>query len=163
MKEKKKLFIVNIIILVMFFTIVYMLYRPKYYMLSVRNGKTVYDYADGILVKNFFKGSFYLNVNFDNPDNHCMVGLFIYDSELDDFRLLEAMGGNSMGECNAIKTSSGYSVTNKVFQRVEKSFRNGNIINQMIDNMENTYLCIHDSDIYEMTIDDCYKIDFKLK
>ena len=91
----------------MIFVIVYMLYRPKYYMLSVRNGKTVYDYADGILVKNFFKGTFYLNVNFDNPDNHCMVGLFIYDSELDDFRLLEAMGGNSMGECNAIKTSSG--------------------------------------------------------
>jgi len=147
----------------MIFVIVYMLYRPKYYMLSVRNGKTVYDYADGILVKNFFKGTFYLNVNFDNPDNHCMVGLFIYDSELDDFRLLEAMGGNSMGECNAIKTSSGYSVTNKVFQRIEKSFRNGNIINQMLGNMENTYLCINDSDIYKMTIDDCYKINFKLK
>ena len=98
-----------------------------------------YNYASGVLTKNVLKGSFFLNVNFDNPNEHCTVGLFIYDEDKKDLKLLESTGGiNETGDCQAIQTTSGYSVTNKTFMRREKSYHNGNIINQMVKNKENT-------------------------
>ena len=103
-----------------------------------------------------------MNVNFDNPNEHCTVGLFIYDEDTKDLKLLESSGGiNETGKCQAIQTTSGYSVTNKTFMRREKSYHNGNIINQMADNKENTYLCISRKDIVSLSIDDCYKVEFK--
>ena len=163
MKKDKKLVFVILIFMFMGLFSGYLFFGSEYYFLSVKTNKSLYDYADGVLVKDFFKGTFYLNVNFANPDDHCMVGLFIYDPEKNDFRLLEASGGSDNGECKAIKTTEGYSITNKVFYRFEKSFRNGNIINQMLENKDNTYLCIAEYDIYSMTIDDCYKVEFKKK
>lgn len=163
MKKDRKLIIVSIIVIMIIVFIGYMLFKPEYYLLSVKTNKTLYDYADGILVKNFWKSSFYLNVNFDDPNDHCMVGLFIYEPENDNLKLLEAFSGSDTGECQAIMTTSGYSVTNKGFYRIEKSFHNGNIINQMLENKENTYLCISDYDIYRTTIEDCYKVEFKVK
>lgn len=44
--------------------------------------------------------------------------------------------------------------------RREKSYQNGNIINQMVQNKENTYLCISKDNIDNLKIKDCHKIDF---
>lgn len=44
--------------------------------------------------------------------------------------------------------------------RREKSYQNGNIINQMVKNKENTYLCISKDKIDNLKIKDCYKIEF---
>ena len=141
--------------------IIYLLFNPKYYILEVHTGSD-YNYASGILTKNALKGLFFLNVNFDNPNEYCTVGLFIYDEDTKKLKLLESSGGiNDTGECQAIQTPSGYSVTNKTFMRREKSYHNGNIINQMDDNKENTYLCISKKDIVSLTLEDCYKVEFK--
>ena len=45
--------------------------------------------------------------------------------------------------------------------RREKSYHNGNIINQMVENKGNTYLCISNKSIVDLTIEDCYKVEFK--
>lgn len=104
-----------------------------------------------------FKGSFFLNVNFDNPSEHCTVGLFIYEPETDSLKLLEAFGViNDTNDCQG----SEYVITNKTFMRREKSYQNGNIINQMVQNKENTYLCISKDKIDNLKIKDCYKIEF---
>lgn len=159
--KDKKIVTISIITSLVVGIIVYVLFNPKYYTLEVKTGSN-YNYASGILTKNMWKGSFFLNVNFDNPNDHCTVGLFIYDEDAKDLKLLESSGGiNETGECQAIQTTSGYSVTNKIFMRMEKSYQNGNIINQMDDNKENTYLCISKKDIVSLTIDDCYKVEFK--
>jgi len=141
--------------------IVYILFNSHYYILEVNTGSS-YNYASGILTKNVWKGSFFLNVNFDNPNDHCTVGLFVYESKTNNLKLLESSGGfNITGKCQAIQTPSGYSITNKTFMRREKSYHNGNIINQMIENKENTYLCISKNSIESLTIEDCYKVEFK--
>jgi len=159
--KDKKIITISIITSLVVGLIVYTLFNPKYYTLEVHTG-TDYNYASGVLTKNALKGSFFLNVNFDNPNEHCTVGLFIYDKDKKDLKLLESSGGiNETGECQAIQTTSGYSVTNKTFMRREKSYHNGNIINQMDDNKENTYLCISKKDIVSLTIEDCYKVEFK--
>ena len=160
MKDKKTI-VISIIISLVVGLIVYILFNPHHYILEVNTGSN-YDYASGVLTNNVWKGSFFLNVNFDNPNDYCTVGLFIYEIETDNLKLLESSGGFSdNGECNAIQTTSGYSVTNKIFMRREKSYHNGNIINQMVKNKDNTYLCISKNDIVSLTIDDCYKIKFK--
>lgn len=160
MKDKKTI-VISIMISLVVGLIVYILFNPHHYILEVNTGSN-YDYASGVLTNNVWKGSFFLNVNFDNPNDYCIVGLFIYEIETDDLKLLESSGGFSdNGECNAIQTASGYSVTNKIFMRREKSYHNGNIINQMVKNKDNTYLCISKNDIVSLTIDDCYKIKFK--
>lgn len=159
--KNKKLIITSTIASLVVGLIVYILFNPHHYILEVKTGSN-YNYASGILTNNFWKGSFFLNVNFDDPDDHCTVGLFIYDSEVDNLKLLESTGGfNETGECQAIQTTSGYSVTNKTFMRREKSYHNGNIINQMVENQDNTYLCISNKSIVELTIEDCYKVEFK--
>lgn len=108
-----------------------------------------------------FKGSFFLNVNFDNPSEHCIVGLFIYEPKTDSLKLLEASGGiNDTSEYQGVQTPSVYVITNKTFIRKEKSYQNGNIINQMVQNKENTYLCISKDNIDNLKIKDCYKIEF---
>ena len=159
--KDKKIITISIITSLVVGLIVYVLFNPKYYTLEVHTG-TDYNYASGVLTKNALKGSFFLNVNFDNPNDHCTVGLFIYDEEKKDLKLLESTGGiNETGDCQAIQTTSGYSVTSKTFMRREKSYHNGNIINQMDDNKENTYLCISKKDIVSLTLEDCYKVEFK--
>lgn len=161
MKKNKKIVLASVITSLMLGLIVYVLFNPHYYVLEVKTGSN-YNYASGILTNNLWKGSFFLNVNFDNPNEHCTVGLFIYEQETDDLKLLESSGGfNDNGECQAIQTTSGYSITNKTFMRREKSYHNGNIINQMVENKENTYLCISKKSIESLTIEDCYKIEFK--
>ena len=161
MKYNKKLIITSIVTSLVVGLIVYILFNPHHYILEVKTGSN-YNYASGILTNNFWKGSFFLNVNFDNPNKHCTVGLFIYEPETDNLKLLESSGGfNDTGECQAIQTTSGYSVTNKTFMRREKSYHNGNIINKMVKNQENTYLCISNKSIVELTIEDCYKVEFK--
>ena len=159
--KNRKLIIISVIMSLMVGLIVYTLFNPHHYILEVRTGSN-YNYASGILTNNIWKGSFFLNVNFDNPNEHCTVGLFIYEPEIDNLKLLESSGGfNTTGECQAIQTTSGYSITNKTFMRREKSYHNGNIINQMVKNKENTYLCISKKDIVSLTIEDCYKVEFK--
>lgn len=158
--KNKKIIIFSIVISFLIGLLVYVFFNPEHYVLQVKTG-TNYNYATGILVKNFWKGSFYLNVNFDNPNEHCVVGLFVYDKDSENLKLLESSGGMSdSGKCMAIQTSSGYAITNKTFMRREKSYHNGNIINQMANNKENTYLCISSKSIYELTVEDCYKVDF---
>lgn len=159
MKNKKTLIITGIIVVIL--SGFYLIFKPQYYSLHVKTDKTFYDYADGILVKDFWKGAFYLNVNFDDPNAHCSVGLFIKKG--DNLKILEAFGGSADGNCSAIVTESGYSLTNKEFYRIEKNFKNGNIINQMLENKEQVYLCISDYDIDSITIDDCYKVEFDEK
>lgn len=159
MKKNKKLIIVSVIASLIFGLIIYGLFNPKYYTLQVDTGSN-YNFADGILVANFWKGSFYLNVNFDNPNEYCTVGLFIYEKNTDELKLLESTSRFSdTGECQAVQTPSGYSITNRTFMRREKSFHNGNIVNQMVKNKENTYLCISKNE--SLTIEDCYKVKFK--
>ena len=156
----KKIVIVSFISSLIFGIIIYSFFNPKYYVLEVNTGSN-YNYASGVLTKNVFKGSFFLNVNFDNPNEYCTVGLFIYDEGRKKLKLLETSGGiNDTGECQAIQTTSGYSVTNKTFMRREKSYHNGNIINQMDDNKDNTYLCMSNKDVVSLTINDCYKVEF---
>ena len=99
MKKNKKLIITSAIASLIVGLIVYILFNPHHYILEVKTGSN-YNYASGILTKNVWKGSFFLNVNFDNPNNHCTVGLFIYEPETDDLKLLESTGGyNETGEC----------------------------------------------------------------
>ena len=159
--KKEKIIITSVITSIVVGLIVYILFNPHHYILEVKTGNN-YNYASGVLTKNVWKGSFFLNVNFDNPNDHCTVGLFIYEPKTDSRKLLESYGGFKVtGECQAIQTTSGYSITNKTFMRREKSYHNGNIINQMVENKENTYLCISKKDIESLTIEDCYKIEFK--
>lgn len=161
MKNKKALIVTSVITSLIFGLIIYLLYNPAYYILEVNMGSN-YDYAQGVLTNNFWKGSFFLNVNFDNPNEHCTIGLFIYEPETDNLKLLETTERtNDTGECQSIQTPSGYSVTNKTFMRREKSYHNGNIINQMVKNKDNTYLCTSKSSADRLTIEDCYKVDFK--
>lgn len=161
MKTNKKIIITSIITSLVVGLFIYILINPHHYILEVHTGSN-YNYASGVLTKNAFKGSFFLDVNFDNPNEHCTVGLFIYDEDTKDLKLLESTGGiNETGECQAIQTQSGYSVTNKTFMRREKSYHNGNIINQMANNKENTYLCISKKDLVSLTIDDCFKVEFE--
>lgn len=158
--KNKKLIIISIISSLLVGLIVYILFNPYYYTLEVTTGSS-YNYASGVLTNNMFKGSFFLNVNFDNPSEHCTVGLFIYDPETDSLKLLEASGGiNDTSEYQGVQTPSVYVITNKTFIRKEKSYQNGNIINQMVQNKENTYLCISKDKIDNLKIKDCYKIEF---
>ena len=158
--KNKKLIIISIISSLLVGLIVYILFNPYYYTLEVTTGSS-YNYASGVLTNNMFKGSFFLNVNFDNPSEHCTVGLFIYEPETNSLKLLEASGGiNDMNDCQGVQTPSGYVITNKTFMRREKSYQNGNIINQMVQNKENTYLCISKDNIDNLKIKDCYKIEF---
>ena len=160
MNKNQKLIITRAITSLVVGLIVYILFNPQHYILEVNTGSN-YNHATGVLTKNVWKGSFFLNVNFDNPNEYCTVGLFIYDLETDNLKLLESSGRtNDTGECQAIQTPSGYSVTNKTFMRREKSYHNGNIINQMVKNKENTYLCISKKNIESITIEDCYKVEF---
>lgn len=161
MKKNNKLIFASTITSLIVGLIVYVLFNPTYYILEVKTGSN-YNFAHGVLTNNIWKGSFFLNVNFDNPNEHCTVGLFIYDDEDNDLKLLESTGGfSNTGECQAVQTTSGYSITNKTFMRREKSYHNGNIINQMVKNKDNTYLCISKKSIESLTIEDCYKIEFK--
>lgn len=161
MKNNKNLTILSIVMSLIVGLIVYILFNPHHYILEVNTGSN-YNHAFGVLINNVWKGSFFLNVNFDNPNEHCTVGLFIYDEYSKELKLLESSGGiNGTGECQAVQTPSGYSVTNKTFMRREKSYHNGNIINQMIIHKENTYLCISKKSEESLTIEDCYKIEFK--
>lgn len=158
--KNKKLIIISIISSLLVGLIVYILFNPHYYILKVTTGSS-YNYASGVLTNNIFKGSFFLNVNFDNPSEHCTVGLFIYEPKTDSLKLLEASEEiNDTSECQGVQTPSGYVITNKTFMRREKSYQNGNIINQMVQNKENTYLCISKDNIDNLKIKDCYKIDF---
>ena len=157
--KNKKLIIISIISSLLVGIIVYILFNPHYYILKATTGSS-YNYASGVLTNNMFKGSFFLNVNFDNPSEHCTVGLFIYESKTDSLKLLEASGGIDDKSCQGVMTPSGYVITNKTFMRREKSYQNGNIINQMIQNKENTYLCISKDNIDSLKIKDCHKIDF---
>ena len=160
MEKNKKFIIVGVITSLVVGLIVYALFNPSYYLLEVKTGSN-YNYASGVLTNNAWKGSFFLNVNFDNPNEHCTVGLFIYEPESNNLKLLESSGGiNGTGECQAILTTSGYAITNKTFMRREKSYHNGNIINQMVKNQDNTYLCISKKNIVDLTIEDCYKVEF---
>ena len=159
--KNKKFIIMSIITSLIFGIIIYGMFKPTYYILQVNTGFD-YNYASGVLTHNTFKGTFYLNVNFDNPANHCTVGLFIYDEELKKLNLLEASNKeNDTEECGAIQTPSGHLITNKIFMRKEKSTANGNIITKMIKNKENTYLCISKNNIENLTIEDCHKIEFQ--
>lgn len=161
MKKNKKLIITSAIASLIVGLIAYILFNPHHYILKVKTGSN-YNYASGILTKNVWKGSFFLNVNFDNPNNHCTVGLFIYEAETDNIKLLESTGGyNETGECQALQTPSGYEITNRTFMRREKTYHNGNIINKMVKNKENTYLCISKNSIEDLTIEDCYKVEFE--
>lgn len=161
MEKNKKLIIISFISSMIFGLIVYVLFNPTYYILEVKTG-VGYDYASGVLTSNVWKGSFFLNVNFDNPNEYCTVGLFIYEPEMDNLKLLESTEKSSdTGECGAIQTSSGYLITNKTFMRSERSYHNGNIIHQMIKNKESTYLCISQRSVESLTIEDCYKVEFK--
>ena len=63
--KDKKIITVSIITSLVIGLIVYVLFNPKYYTLEVRTGFD-YNYASGVLTKNVLKGSFFLNVNFDN-------------------------------------------------------------------------------------------------
>lgn len=158
--KNKKLIIISIISSLLVGLIVYILFNPHYYILKVTTGSS-YNYASGVLTNNIFKGSFFLNVNFDNPSEHCTVGLFIYEPKTDSLKLLEASEEiNDTIECQGVQTPSGYVITNKTFMRREKSYQNGNIINQMVQNKENTYLCISKDNIDNLKIKDCHKIDF---
>lgn len=158
--KNKKLIIISIISSLLVGLIVYILFNPHYYILKVTTGSS-YNYASGVLTNNIFKGSFFLNVNFDNPSEHCTVGLFIYEPKTDSLKLLEASEEiNDTSECQEVQTPSGYVITNKTFMRREKSYQNGNIINQMVQNKENTYLCISKDNIDNLKIKDCHKIDF---
>ena len=158
--KNKKLIIISIISSLLVGLIVYILFNPHYYTLEVTTGSS-YNYASGVLTNNMFKGSFFLNVNFDNPSENCTVGLFIYKPETDSLKLLEASGEiNDTNDCQGVQTPSGYAITNKTFMRREKSYQNGNIINQMVQNKENTYLCISKDKIDNLKIKDCYKIEF---
>ena len=159
--KNKKLIIISIIASLIFAVIVYVLFKPTYYILQVNTGVD-YNYASGVLTRNTFKGTFYLNVNFDNPNYHCTVGLFIYDEYNKELNLLESSNKKSdTGECGALQTPSGYLITNKTFMRREKSTYNGNIITQMIKNKENTYLCISKNNIENLTIEDCHRVEFQ--
>ena len=157
--KNKKLIIISIISSLFVGLIVYILFNPHYYILKVATGSS-YNYASGVLTNNVFKGSFFLNVNFDNPNEHCTVGLFIYEPKTDSLKLLEASGGINDTSCQGVQTPSGYVITNKTFMRREKSYQNGNIINQMVQNKENIYLCISKDNIDNLKIKDCYKIEF---
>lgn len=158
--KNKKLIIISIISSLLVGLIVYILFNSHYYILKVTTGSS-YNYASGVLTNNMFKGSFFLNVNFDNPSEHCTVGLFIYEPETDSLKLLEVSGEiNDTNDCQGVQTTSGYLITNKTFMRREKSYQNGNIINQMVQNKENTYLCISKDKIDNLKIKDCYKIEF---
>lgn len=161
MKKNRKIIFTSIITSLVVGIIVYILFKPHYYILKSKTGSN-YNFAEGVLTHNFWKGSFFINVNFDDPNDHCTVGLFIYDEDNNDLKLLESSGGyNESGKCQAIQTTSGHAVTNKTFMRREKSYHNGNIVHQMVNNKENTYICVSNKTLVELTVEDCYKIEFE--
>lgn len=156
----RNVIIISIISSLLFGIIIYILFKPVYYTLEVNADN---DYATGILVKDLIHGSFYLNVDFDNPYDYCSVGIFVYEGDSNNLRLLSASGTiNEDKNCSANLTSSGYEITNKTFTSREYNANNGSIIKQMVKNKDNTYLCITKNSIYsKVSLDDCYKIEIK--
>lgn len=110
------------------------------------------DRASGILTENFWYNAFYLNIDFDNPDNHRTVGIFILNNN--KLEILEARG---RGGNKAFVTESGYTVTNQTFRKIERN-RNGKMINKMLKNRNNLYVCISKNDIENVKIEDCNKL-----
>ena len=103
------------------------------------------------LPKNILPGIFYLNVNFDNPNDHCSVGLFIEEDE-------KMQSLYSKQSCGAIKTESGYFITNELFSKIEKRNQNVNIIDKMLKNKNNIYLCVSKNNLDNIDKNDCYQI-----
>jgi len=154
MKKKKYVFLIlYLIILFIVGFIIYFVIKPQYYNLNVNMKKGDYDNAEGILVNGFFQDTFYLNVNFDNPNDHCSVGLFIEE----DSKMKTLYSKQS---CGAIKTESGYFITNELFSKIEKRNQNGNIIDKMLKNKNNIYLCVSKNDLDNIDKNDCYQVVF---
>lgn len=152
MKKKKYVFLILcLIILFIVGFIIYFVIKPQYYNLNVNMNKGDYDSAKGILVNGFFQDTFYLNVNFDNPNDHCSVGLFIEEDE-------KMQSLYSKQSCGAIKTESGYFITNELFSKIEKRNQNGNIIDKMLKNKNNIYLCVSKNNLDNIDKNDCYQI-----
>lgn len=144
-----------IVLMFIFLFLIFLELKTEYYDISLESGSGV-DKASGILTKSFWRNTFYLNIDFDNPDNHRTVGLFILKNEN-----LEVLESSESGSSKAFMTESGYAVTNQIFKRIEKRNGNGNITSKILKNMDNIYVCISKNDIENIIkVEDCHKIIF---
>ncbi len=145
-----------IIFILIFLPLIFLEVKTECYEIYLdKNNQTnkVMYRVNGILTKSFWHNTFYLNVDFDNPDNHRTVGIFILkDKEL---KVLEA---HSRGEYKGLVTESGYSVTNELLRAIEKRNK-GNMINKMLKNKDNLYICVSQNyDAENVKIEECNKI-----
>ena len=149
---KRKITIMNIGIIILFIMLLYLCLEAKTECYTLYLNTDLKVHATGIMTKSLFQNTIYLNVDFNNPEVYKTVGIFVLEN--DTLNLLEASSGG------AYVTDEGYKVTNKTFDGIEKRNRNGNIINRILKNKDNTYLCLSKSTNQEdIAIDDCTKIE----
>ncbi|MBQ8902646.1 MAG: helix-turn-helix transcriptional regulator [Bacilli bacterium] len=155
-KLKVKKYLIIIAVLIVTFSFITYITTPKFYKIKVINEEMFYSrYTGGILVDGVSKDAFQLTISLNNPDKVRLIGLFILDNN-GDLKLLE-----SYGKGEAVKSEAGYANTTEAFTRVEKSFQKGNIISKMLNNKDNTYLCVSNKPIDKLTYEDCFKIIFE--
>jgi len=143
LRTKLKKFIFLFILYILLFSFIIYITSPKFYDLAVYDDNIIYTrFTKGIITDGFLKDSFSLSVKLNKEVKS--LGIFVKEKS-GRLKLLEAYGGN---------------YSHAVFYRgLEKTFQNGNIIDDMLRNKDNFYLCVSETKkIEEITIDDCYKI-----
>lgn len=146
LRTKLKKFVFLFILYILLFSFIMHITSPKFYDLIIDNDVIFYTYVSkGIITDGFLEDSFFVSLKLNKEVKS--IGLFV-ESKNGILRLLEAKGG---------------SIDYVIFYRnLEKTFQNGNIIDIMLKNKDNLYVCVsEDKEIDELTIDDCYNIQVR--
>lgn len=157
---KKKTVYALLLLLVVITT--YFIFKPSYYEMRVDANE---NYASGIIAKDLIHGAFSLNIEFENPDNYCGVGIYIYNRKNNTYEVVVA-NFNSSGESLSLKTDAGYDITYKNYSFIENNKDNGAKVKKILKN--DTYLCFFKKEDfntikkdYNVSKDNCYQINIE--
>lgn len=158
-KRKIKSFaktIICLVVILISFLVIYKLTSVKVYQLQVDNQNDAFAmYHTGILSDGFFKDVLKIHLEYKNPENIELVGLYIKESN--EYKLLDTdmpYVGNVTDDYVHVYSSDSIGTT-------EKYFNKQNYINKLIKNKDRAYICITFKNDLSKTDEQCNKIYFE--
>ncbi len=133
--QKIILFGIGIVFLIVCFGVTIYLVQPKFYKIYIDTSKDEFFHlvnTEGIMVDGLFKDSFTLATDYTYLEDYDVI---------DDYGQVLFIGNNPENR----KLLEGFS-SGTFFNNVEYSGREGNIINKMLENKDNIYLCFYDNE-----------------